>query len=194
MSQSLRFTTADLALFPDDDKRYEIIDGELYVAQAPHAYHEKTGSMIASYLVEWDRRNKLGRTLPAPGIIFSADNNVVPDIIWIRRDHLAAALDQAGYLHAAPDLVIEVLSPGVENEQRDRELKLKLYSRRGVLEYWIVDWRLRQIDVHRRVDRELHFVTTLRQSDTLISPVLPGFALSLTELFADIPTVEVVEE
>jgi Uma2 family endonuclease len=194
MSQSLRWTSADLELFPDDGKRYEIIDGELYVSAAPHFYHQITCLGIANSLADWDRSAKLGRTVPAPGIIFSSDNNVIPDIIWVRRDRLTAALDRAGHLRAAPDLVVEVLSPGSENEQRDRELKLKLYSRRGVLEYWIVDWRLRQIDLYRRSDLELQFIVTLRQTETLTSPLLPGFALSLPELFADIPLPDEVAE
>jgi Uma2 family endonuclease len=194
MSQSLRWTSADLELFPDDGKRYEIIDGELYVSAAPHAYHQLTCGLIASSLMEWDRLVKVGRTLPAPGIVFSSDNNVIPDLIWVRRDRLAAALDRAGHLRAAPDLVVEVLSPGSENEQRDRELKLKLYSRRGVLEYWIVDWRLRQVDLYRRSDLELRFIATLRQTDTLTSPLLPGFTLNLPELFADIPLPDDVAE
>src|SRR5438874_5888039 len=127
---------------------------------------------IASALADWDRQAKVGRVLMAPGVIFSPDNDVIPDVIWVRRDRLAVALDRAGHLRAAPDLAVEVLSPGSENEQRDREAKLKLYSLRGVLEYWIVDWRLRQIDQYRRSDLELQLVPTLRESDTLTPPVL----------------------
>jgi Uma2 family endonuclease len=187
MTQSLRLTSADLALFPDDGKRYEIIDGELYVAKAPHAYHQWLSAEMAWALVDWDRQAKLGRTLIAPGIIFSPDNDVIPDLVWVRRERLTAVLDQAGHFRAAPDLVIEVLSPGSDNEQRDRELKLKLYSRRGVLEYWIVDWHLRQIEVFQRVGVALELAATLRETDRLTSPLLPGFALSLADLFADIP-------
>jgi Uma2 family endonuclease len=193
MTQSLRLTSADLGLFPDDGKRYEIIDGELYVAKVPHAYHQWLTAELTWALVDWDRQTKLGRTLIAPGIIFSPDNDVIPDLVWVRRERLAAVLDQAGHFRAAPDLVIEVLSPGSDNEQRDRELKLKLYSRRGVLEYWIVDWHLRQIEVFRHVDAALELTATFRETDTLTSPLLPGFALSLAELFADIPRFDEAE-
>ncbi|WP_407646618.1 Uma2 family endonuclease [Gloeocapsopsis crepidinum] len=51
---------------------------------------------------------------------------------------------------AAPELVVEVLSFGGENERRDKEVKLKLYSSRDVQEYWIVDWQKQQIEVCRR--------------------------------------------
>jgi Uma2 family endonuclease len=190
MSQSVRWTSADLELFPDDGKRYEVIDGELEVAKAPHAYHQVTCFEIARALDEWDRRTKIGRTLFAPGVIFSPDNDVMPDVVWLRRDRFAVVLDQAGHLRAAPDLAVEVLSPGWENEHRDRQLKLKLYSQRGVLEYWLADWRLRQIEVYRRVELALQLIGTLRETDILTSPLLPGFALSLSDLFADVPRGE----
>jgi Uma2 family endonuclease len=187
MTQSVRWTSADLALFPDDGKRFEVIDGKLHVAKAPHAYHQGACARIVSTLDVWDQRTGLGRTFVGPGVIFSPENVVIPDIAWIRRDRLAAALDSAGHLRAAPDLVVEVLSPGTENEQRDRQAKLKLYSVRGVLEYWIVDWRLRLVEVYRRSDLALSLVGTLREADTLISPIPPDFRLPLEVLFADMP-------
>ena len=82
-----------------------------------------------------------------------------------------------------PELVIEVLSPGGTNERRDREAKLKLYSRRGVLEYWIVDWRTRQVEVYRREDLALHLVATLHSTDMLTAPLLPGFSCEVATLF-----------
>src|SRR3989442_15828427 len=80
-----------------------------------------------------------------------------------------------GKLHSAPELVIEVLSPGLTNRQRDCQAKRKLYSRRGVLEYWIVDWQQQQAEVYRRSDGELSLVQTLYREDALESPLFPGF-------------------
>lgn len=89
-------------------------------------------------------------------------------------------------MHAAPDLVVEVLSPGVTNEHRDREIKLKLYSQRGVLEYWIVSWRERRIEIYRRVETVLTLVSTLYETDILQSPLLPGFTCPVSKLFAGV--------
>jgi len=89
-------------------------------------------------------------------------------------------------LHAAPELMIEVLSPGKKNEGRDRQAKLKLYSRRGVLEYWIVDWRQRRVEVYRRDQIALRLTSTLYAQDTLQSPLLPGFACQISALFMDL--------
>ncbi len=77
-----------------------------------------------------------------------------------------------------------MLSPGAENERRDRELKLKLYSLRGVQEYWIVDWRLHSIEVYRREQAALQLVGTPGDQDTLTSPSLPGFACPLAGLWS----------
>jgi Uma2 family endonuclease len=96
---------------------------------------------------------------------------------------MATALGVDGKLHAAPELVIEVLSPGAVNERRDREAKLKLYGRRGVNEYWIVDWMSRHVEVHRREAGPLALVATLAPPDALTSPLLPGFVCPVADLF-----------
>jgi Uma2 family endonuclease len=119
----------------------------------------------------------------APGLIFAEDDDVVPDVVWISNARRALALGADGHLHAAPELAVEILSPGAANERRDREAKLKLYSRRGVQEYWIVDWRTQQIEVYRREELALRLVTTLHATDTLTSPLLAGFACVVATLF-----------
>ena len=67
-----------------------------------------------------------------------------------------------------PPLSGVVLSPGAANEKRDREAKLKLYSRRGVDEYWIVDWRQRRLEVFRREEARLVLAATLPTKTTWV--------------------------
>src|SRR5205085_12049414 len=122
----------------------------------------------------------------APGLIFAEDNDVAPDIVWISRERLDAALQPDGRLHAAPELVVEVLSPGITNERRDREAKLRLYARRGVLEYWIVSWQERRLEIYRREETLLKLHSTLYETDTLQSPLLPGFRCQVSQFFAKI--------
>ena len=90
-------------------------------------------------------------------------------------------------LHAAPELIVEVISPGLANQQRDRQTKLKLYSRRGVREYWIVDWQQQQVEVYRRTEAELALIATLYRTDTLLSPLLPDFSCEVASLFIHSP-------
>ena len=184
LTERLRWTTSDLELLPDNGNRYEIIDAELFVTKAPHWKHQVTCGRIFSALDTWSQFTKLGQVAINPGIIFSDTDNVIPDVVWVNNERLAVLLDNAGHLTAAPELVIEVLSPGTENQRRDREAKLKLYSSRGVREYWIADWQKQQIEVYRREQAVLNLVVTLFTNDNLITLLVPGFNCPLASILA----------
>ncbi|CAA9266869.1 MAG: hypothetical protein AVDCRST_MAG77-2890 [uncultured Chloroflexi bacterium] len=187
MVATRRYTTADLDTLPDPEEgaRYEIIDGELIVSRQPTMGHQDACDELATVLRRWSRATGRGWAVSAPGVIFAEDQNVAPDVVWISTDRLHAALDERGHLRDAPELMVEVLSPGVENIQRDRGTKLDLYSRRGVEEYWVVDWQHHRIEVYRRADAapDLKLVATLQDDDTLTSPMLPGFGVRVGDLF-----------
>ena len=184
MSTVRRYTSADLERLPDvEGVRYEIIDGELHVSKQPSWHHQYTCLETGMALQTWSHQTELGTAIVAPGLIFAADDDVAPDGVWISRERLAALQDEAGHLRGARELVVEVLSPGAANERRDRELKLRLYSRRWVEEYWVVDWRMRTVQVFRREQEALRPVATLGSDDTLTSPLLPGFAYPVSRLW-----------
>lgn len=180
---NIRWTTADLKLFPDDGNRYEIIDGELLVSKPPHWKHQEICVKIGTQLELWSSKNNLGKVAFAPGIIFTEANNVIPDVVWASNQRLAAILDDAGHLTDAPELVIEVLSSGELQEKRDRQLKLKLYSVQGVQEYWIIDPQKQQVEIYRRENAVLKLAATLYKEDNLNSPLLPDFTCSVTRIF-----------
>lgn len=182
-TERVRWTTADLELLPDNGNRYEIVDGELFVTRAPGWGHQKVCGNICSELNLWSRQTGLGEAATTPGIIFTDADNVIPDVVWVSNERLAALLDDAEHLTGAPELVVEVLSPGEANERRDTEVKLKLYAAQGVREYWIADRRLQQIQVYRRQQATLVLVATLFASDQLSSPLLPGFICPVSRLF-----------
>ena len=184
MSTTRRYTSADLERLPDvEGIRYEIIDGELHVSKQPRWEHQYACTRVIVALENWSDETGLGLTLGAPGVIFAEDDYVAPDVVWISWERLGALRDQAGHLRGAPELVVEVLSPGAANERRDRAAKLRLYSRRGVDEYWIADWRTRTVDQFRREHADLRLIGTLTSRDTLTSPLLPGFACAVTRLW-----------
>jgi|SRR5205085_10213723 len=187
MTTTLRWTSADLEHLPQDNNRYEIIDGELIVSKTPHYYHQRVCGKAFAMLDAWSKETGLGEANFAPGVIFSEDNDVIPDVIWISKARLRTALGAGGHLYQAPELVIEVLSPGSQNVRRDRELKLKLYSRRGVDEYWIMDWQARRVEVFRREQAQLQLACTLYERDTLATLLLPGFAAEVAGFFEGIP-------
>ncbi len=184
MSIAPRYTSRDLELMPDvEGVRYEIIDGELHVSKQPRWEHQFTCNEIGGALGPWNRQTGLGVAMTAPGLEFAEDEDVAPDVAWVRRARMAAIVDEAGHFQAAPDLVVEVLSSGSAKERRDREVKLKLYSRQGASEYWIVDWRRRQVQVYRREEAAFGLVETLATDDVLTSPLLPGFACPVAYLW-----------
>ena len=181
------WTSAELAHFPPDDgKRYEIIDGELSVHQ-PTVGHQIVGFRVAAALDRWNSANHPGEVVLAPGVIFDEHNDVAPDVIWISTARLAVGLDKAGHVQTTPELIVEVLSPGVSNARRDRVAKLELYAQRGVGEYWIADWRQRQIQIYEHNGTRLEVIRTLTEDDVLTSPLLPDFQLSIRDLFANVP-------
>lgn len=181
---NVRWTISDLELLAADEwKRYEIIDGELFVTRAPHLKHQDASGNVYFELQTWSRASGKGKAFMTPGVLFTEADNVIPDVVWISNERLATLLDEEGHLTGAPELVVEVLSSGTTNERRDREAKLKLYSSQGVQEYWIADWRLQQVEVYRRENAQLRLVATLLAADEITSPLLPGFHCEIRHFF-----------
>ncbi len=182
--EKIHWTVRDVEALPQNEgTRYEIINGELFVTRSPHRRHQQIGGNTYQELNVWSEATGLGEAIPAPGVIFSESDSVIPDVVWVSKARLAAIEDDAGHLTAAPDLVVEVLSPGPQNEARDRESKLHLYSVTGVQEYWILNRLTQQVELYRRIDNQLTHVATLGNADELTSPLLPGFACPVSRLF-----------
>jgi Uma2 family endonuclease len=154
------------------------------VSKQPHIEHDFVCDAIAGQVRDWNRTRRLGRIAHAPGVIFTPENAVAPDVIWISHERLAKGMDDAGHLRVAPELVVEVLSPEAANERRDRESKLRTYEQFSVDEYWIVDWRTRQVEVYRRQGAALVALGTVGVEATITPPALPGLSVRVAELFA----------
>jgi Uma2 family endonuclease len=181
------FSSEDLELLAHDPRRREIIAGEMYVSTMPSREHQRVCFQVAVPLDAWNRTTGRGEVYLAPGVIFASDDDVAPDVVWISAERSDGGWDSAGHLRRAPELVVEVLSPGATNERRDREAKLTLYARRGVDEYWIVDWRHRVVDVFRRDGEALLQTSRLREDDNVTSPLLPGFSAPVADVFRGLP-------
>ena len=149
----------------------------------PHWTHQDICTTLAVELRLWIRQGGQGAVVLAPGVIFDVENAVAPDLVWVAADRLPLILGEDGKLHDAPDLAVEVLSPGTANTRRDRDVKLRLYSLRGVREYWIVDWPGKSVQIYRHSAGALKLAATLLAEDELTSPLLPGFSLPLARLF-----------
>jgi Uma2 family endonuclease len=153
------------------------------VSKQPSLEHQNICIRLGGLLEQWSYDAGLGIVTTAPGVIFSVQNAVAPDLAWVSNERARRGRDAAGHLHIAPELMIEILSPGRANERRDRQIKLSLYSREDVLEYWIVDWQRRTVEVYRRAGASLALALTLGGDDLLETPLLPGFSARLPRIW-----------
>ncbi len=180
----VRWTLQDVEALPENEWiRYEIIDGELLVTRSPHHRHQHLVGCVFAALHQWSLESGLGEPSIMPGLIFSDSDNVAPDVVWVSYNRLEQIQDEAGHFRGAPELVVEVLSPGQANENRDRIAKLKLYSVQGVQEYWIIDPISQRVEVYRRDNAQLVLIKTLLVEDDLISPLLPEFHCKVASFF-----------
>ena len=180
---AFRLTNADVESMPDDGNRYELIDGELYVSAAPSFLHQTILANIMFAFRDYLRDHPIGRITPGVGVIFDDYDGVIPDLVFATRESMTRTL-AAGRFRAAPEIVIEILSPGTSNIRRDRHVKLSLYNANGVEECWIVDPENRSVEINRRNEAgDLVLERNLNDRDELTSVVLPGFNLRVDTFF-----------
>lgn len=180
----IRFTYEDYKSLPESmEKRYELLDGDLIMVPAPTTRHQFISRNLEFILHGFVRVHGLGSVLYSPvDVVFgegAAREVAQPDIIFISRAR--ASIIKEAEIQGAPDLVVEVLSPGTE--VRDRGYKQHLYGRYGVGEYWIVDPEAQTIAVYRMTGAAFDLATRCTINDALTTPLFPGLVIGLEEVF-----------
>ena len=175
-------TVSDLDLMPDDENRYELFEGELFVSRAPGLPHQRVLTNLLILLGLHLKEHPVARIWPNPGVIFDNFNAAIADIVFVSSEHVEAIASGEKVI-GAPDLVIEIVSAGAENERRDRIVKRQAYSKFGVREYWVVDRYQETIEVYKLEQGQLMLVTTLATNDQLTTTLLPGFSCLLSQVF-----------
>ena len=168
-----RFGYADLTVMPDDGRRYEIHGGELVVVPVPALRHQFAAMEIFAVLDGY-RRRWGGLAVAAPfDVVFDEHDVVQPDVVFFRAERLRL-LDPDGPARAAPDLVVEVLSPALAHSDRGR--KMGIFARHAVPEYWIVDPIGQRIEVHvpNRNARDARDVQDAESAWRLAQVAAPG--------------------
>lgn len=174
-------TYDDLASFPDDNLRRELIDGELIVTAAPVRRHQRVILELGSRFLVYAKENG-GEVYIAPLDVKFSDVNVVePDVLYIRPEHVDREED-ARFVRSA-DLVVEVSSPSTRRLELVR--KRELYERFGVPEYWYVDLEADRVEAYRLRDGKYGTPTLHGMDDKLTSPQMPGFVVGVRELLED---------
>lgn len=174
-----RYTYEDYLKTPDD-KRYELIEGELLMTPSPVPRHQRISRELEFCLVQFVKANDLGEVFDAPCDVYLDDKNVVqPDILFISKERKNIIGEKN--IQGAPDLVIEIISENTA--YRDLIQKKKIYARFGVKEYWIVIPGEELIEVYTLKDNTYILYKSCNKEDTLESPFLRDLKIELKSIF-----------
>jgi len=175
-------TVADLDNYPDDGNRYELIGGRIFVSGAPDISHQLILRDVLFEIAIYLKERPIGRVVPGVGTILSNYDLVIPDIAFVRSERWNE-IASGEWLAGAPDLIVEVLSLGVENRERDLQIKRQLYAKYGVMEYWVIDCEDKSVLVFRLRGEMLEKMATVRGKDKITTYVLPSFDLEVSAIF-----------
>ena len=176
-----------MALIESSDQRYELIDGEVYLLASPSFPHQVIVSEMAAHFYAYFKA-KPCRSLTAPLDVrlcgyatkFEEDPNVVqPDIVVICDEDKVNA---DGRYEGTPTLIVEVLSPTTKG--KDLAIKLQLYMKSGVSEYWIVDPQGKSVIQYIFTpERDIDRTQVIYIDGTIESVVFDGLKIRLGEIF-----------
>lgn len=174
-----RYTYDDLATFPDDNHRREIIGGELIVTPAPAPRHQDAVLLLGARFLAWTEAHG-GKVYVAPLDVYFANEDVVePDVVFLRPEHVDQVEEK--FVRSAPDLVVEVSSPSTRRLELVR--KRDLYERYAVPEYWYVDRDADRVEVYRLGEDGRYGAPRLHlRGEHLTTPVAPGFRVTVDDV------------
>lgn len=175
-----RVSYAELARLPEDGRRYELYDGEVFVVPSPILRHQIVLQRLWRVLDDYSQRTGGLAVISPIDIVFSDYDVVQPDVVFFREPRLnAVRLDVP--IRDAPDLAVEVLSPSTAGNDRGRKMRmLRLYE---VPEYWIVDPIVETIEIHVLTDGDYKLVQTVSGSENVLARVLPGLTFAAASIF-----------
>lgn len=173
------FTAAEYRAMPYDGRRYQLVEGELFMAPAPNTYHQtillNLGRLLSTHLLS----HPMGQVFIAPCDVYLDDVNVFqPDVLYVAREH-ADRVHEDG-IHGAPDLAIEILSP--TSAALDRRKRAR-FAQAGTVEFWQIDPALRQIQRFVFAENLTKPVALIDEPETFDSLLFPGLILATTQIF-----------
>lgn len=174
-----KLTYHDYLLLPDDGKRYEIIDGDLFVTPSPTTRHQLIVGRFLHHMMTYLETHPVGTVFTAPYDVVLSDTDIVePDLLLVL--HTGRAKITEKNVQGPPDMTLEVLSPGTA--ARDRDLKRKRYERFGVQEYWLVDPNQNTLEILALQSGRYVQVCCASHPAACASTLLPGLVLDLESL------------
>jgi len=179
----IKLTYAEFCALPETVQPHELINGELRMPAAPNRKHQMVLGNLYALLRTYVRERNLGWVYFAPiDVVLDRDRPLVlqPDLLFVSRER-AHLLGER--IFGAPDLVVEIFSPG--GATFDRTEKAAWYAQYGVREYWLVDPEAETVEVRRLEPGGYELLGVYRRGDTLRSALLSEFALPISEVFVE---------
>jgi Uma2 family endonuclease len=178
--QSIRFLARDIWDTPDDGKRYEVIDGELYMTPPPNWGHQYGLGKLYLLVGNHVYGRGLGKVVQAPvGVVLDDENGIQPDMVYISKERLDIIQEKGVY--GAPDLVVEVLSPSTR--ARDRGIKMRRFAAAGVPHYWILDPRTRTLEARRLTAQGYELMGIYSPGDTFRPELFPSLDIPIDAIW-----------
>ncbi len=166
----------------DDDKRYEVIEGELIMVPAPFVIHQRFSRRIEFLMLKFVEENKLGEVFYAPvDVVFGKKTVLQPDILFVSNERKSIITKRA--VEGAPDLVVEILSPS--SSYNDTVRKKRIYAENDVLEYWIVDPEDKSIEIFENRNNHFYPIDYAHLEGKVSSKILDGFSVDIEEIFGE---------
>ena len=164
----------DLLATPADGRRYELIQGALFVNPSPNPIHQRISRRLARQLEDYFHPRSLGEVFYAPvDVILSAGDVFVPDLLVVADP---SHISKRG-IERAPLLVVEILSPSTRKV--DRGFKFRRYAELGVAHYWIVDPEQHRVECHRLGAGAFRLIVEAEGDTALAHPEWNGLVLDL---------------
>ncbi len=176
-----KLTHEDYAKTPEGE-RWELIDGELVMPPSPKEAHQSVQGSLGAPMFLFAREHDLGRVYFSPfDVALSEHDTVQPDLLFVSKERVHIITEDN--VQGAPDLVVEIRSPSTARQ--DWTVKRELYARHGVREYWVVDPEAGTVAALLLDGGELKVVGVYGEGDTLTSTTMEGFAVALSDIFAE---------
>lgn len=179
-TRSVRYRATDIFDAPDDGKRWEVIDGELVVTPPPGWAHQRASGRLFGLLFIHIFANDLGDLVSAPtGVILDEYSGIEPDIIFVSKERRSIIAERG--IEGAPDLVVEVLSPGAQH--KDRGIKMRRYAAAGVPHYWMLAPRTRSLEAYVLREGVYEPGGTFGPGSVFRPPLFPGLSIVIDDIW-----------
>ncbi len=180
--QKIVLTYDDYLRLPNDGRRYEILEGEIFVSPSPVTKHQIVSGNLYAILHHHVRTHKLGLVLHAPtDVVLSYTNVVQPDLLFVSNARKKIITEKN--IQGAPDLMVEILSE--TSAEHDRTSKKQIYARHGVKEYWLIDPDRETLEVYKlnAKARAFRHVATYQRDEIFQPDLFPHLEITLAELW-----------